>query len=215
MSIVRRLGLIALLGLALAPASAAAATLPPAGRLLLTRSDLGQGWTVAGVAPTPVPPLTCHALPARLRRVASRRAASPTFSGSDATSGAPELVQETAARYASTTAAGEVWGAVAQPSLLGCLAASLRRGAGQGVKFTVTGRRVIRAPRLPVHARAYRVTAMAHYQGQAFPAYLDELVLNLPGVVAELSVATYESPPTAAFEARVGRIAVRRGSSPR
>jgi hypothetical protein len=185
----------------------AAANPGSAAALLINRADLGRGWTVSAAAPTPVPALTCHTLPAALRRDASRRAASPTYAF-----GSAELVGEGAYRYASPAIAGAVWGQVAQTSLLSCLAQSLERSAGHGVTFSVTGRRVISAPHLSVHARAYRVLATATYQGQPYPAYLDELVLSLPGAVAELTFATFESAPSSALEARVARIAVRRGA---
>jgi hypothetical protein len=195
--------------LALSTGSALAAITPPSSArgLLLTRADLGRGWTVSGSAPARVPSITCHRLPGALRRAPSRAAASPTFAF-----GAAPLVQEDAYRYAGRATAGAVWGQVAQPALLSCLVTSLRAGAGQGVRFTITGRRQIAAPRLSVHARAYRVSATATYSGQSYPAYLDELVVNLPGAVSELTVASYEQPPTATLEARLGRIAARRGS---
>lgn len=208
--------LIAVLALIPAPAvlaatsgSPPAAPVPAAAPLLLGRAELGAGWSVSSPAPARVPQISCHALPAALSAVRRTAAAGATF----ATASAGPYVQQTVYRWARAATATAVWRLVARPALLSCLARSLVRGGSSGVSFTVTGRHVITAPRLSVGIRAYRVLATATVGGQAFPAYLDELVINTQGSVSEVSVASYEQPPAAAVERRVATAIVRRASA--
>ena len=185
------------------PATAA----PSARELLITRAELGAGWAVSAPAPAHVPALTCHALPATLQ--AARRQSVASVTWGQGSSG--PFVQQTAYRWASAATATAIWRQVARPALLSCLAGSLTHGGSAGVTFTVTGRHPLTAPRLGIGVRAYRVLATATIGGQQFPAYLDEFVLNTGGAISELSVATYEEPPSSAAEARVARLVARTG----
>jgi hypothetical protein len=182
-------------------------SVPPARPLLITRAELGAGWSRSAAAPGHVPALSCHTLPTALRSARRHAAASVTWTQGNA----GPFVQQTVFRWASAATATAIWRQLARPSLLTCLARSLTHGGSSGVTFTVTGRHPLTAPHLSVGIRAYRVRATAVIGGQQFPAYLDELVLNTGGAISELSVATYEEPPTAAVEARIARLVARRG----
>ena len=184
-----------------------AATVPSARALLITRAELGSGWSVSAPAPAHVPALTCHALPAALQ--SARRQAVASVTWGQGSSG--PFVQQSAYRWATAATATAIWRQVARPSLLSCLAGSLTHGGSSGVTFTVTGRHPLTAPRLGIGVRAYRVLATATIGGQQFPAYLDEFVLNTGGAISELSVATYEEPPSSAVETRVARLVARAG----
>jgi hypothetical protein len=203
-------------GLALAlavPTGAIARTTPPvpsARPLLITRAALGSGWSVSAPAPAHVPAISCHTLPSALRSQPRQAAITPTFSQADA----GPFVQQTAYRWARPATATAVWRQISRSSMLACLAQSVTRGDSSAVKFTVTGRHGLAAPRLPVPIRGYRVMANAKSGGQVFPAYVDELVLNTPGAVSEVSFATFEQPPSARLEARIARLVQRRGGSP-
>lgn len=210
--------LLGLTALVLAPAALAAqgsgakrkpAAAPAAAPLLIGRADLGSGWTVSAPAATRVPQITCHALGAALQSARRQAAVGATF----AQASAGPYVQQTAYRWAAATTATAVWRQVARPALLSCLAQSLAKGGSSGVTFTVTGRHAITAPRLSVGIRAYRVLATATIQGQSFPAFLDELVINTGGAVSEASIATYEQAPTAAVERQVAAAIARRASA--
>jgi hypothetical protein len=203
-------GLALAVPVTVAPADAGAATVAPvpsARPLLITRAGLGSGWGVTNPAPTRVPAVSCHALPTGLKSQRRQAAASATFG--QGSSG--PFVQQTAYRWATAATATAIWRQVARTSMLGCLAQSLTHGGSGGVTFTVTGRRRLAAPRLSVRIRGYRVTATARISGQDYPAYVDELVINTPGAVSEVSFASYYDPPPATLEARAGRLVQRRG----
>jgi hypothetical protein len=182
---------------------------PSARPLLITRAGLGTGWRVTGPAPTRVAAMSCHSLPAGLQSQRRQAAASATF-GQDSSG---PFVEQAAYRWASAATATAIWRQVARPSMLTCLAQSLTHGGSRGVTFTVTGRRRLAAPLLPVGIRSYRVTATATTGGQDFPAYVDELVINTPGALSEISLASFEQPPPARLEDRIARLVGRRGAA--
>jgi hypothetical protein len=191
------------------PAGAKPAPVGSAQPLLITRAELGSGWTLSDPAPARVPAISCHALPAGLQAERRKAVSSVTF----AQGSAGPFVQQTAYRWATAATATAIWRQVARPGLLACLAQSLTKGGSSGVSFAVTGRRQMTAPSPGVGVRAYRVTATATIGGQEFPAYLDELVLNTGGAVSEVSIASYEQAPPAATEARIARLVAARGSA--
>jgi hypothetical protein len=200
------------LALAAAPASSSAgaiAPVPSAHPLLITRAGLGSGWSVTDPAPAHVPAISCHTLPAALRSQHRQAAITPTFGQANA----GPFVQQTAFRWARLATATAIWRQIAQSSMLGCVAQSVTRGGSSSVKFTVTGRHRLSVPRLPVPIRGYRVTANARSGGQDFPAYVDELVINTPGALSEISFSSFEQAPPATLEARIARLVQRRGTA--
>lgn len=189
---------------------------PPSARaLLITRSDLGSGWTVSAPAPRTVPALACGRLHLRLRGAQARpvQAASPTFA---AASDGP-FVGQTAYVYANAAAERHVWHGVARPALLTCLAESFVRGGGHGVRFSVVSQRKRPAPRLAVKAASYALQATGTSGTQSTSVYLDVLLLGGGTGLTELSFSSVSGPPPAALELRLarivaGRLAAHRGT---
>jgi hypothetical protein len=170
--------------------------------VLLHRGDLGRAWT-STPAPKTAPGLTCPAFSPALAGVMQTGAAtSPTF---QATSTGP-FASQTAYAYASTSAEQTVWGEVARPQLLTCVAASLVRSTRGGVHFVVTSKRLLTLPSLPVHAMGYRVVGTASVPNQTVNVYLDVLLLGAGTTVTELSLSSFLQPVASAFELRLARI---------
>jgi hypothetical protein len=197
--------------------SAAAATVrrhTPAGsalarHALLRRGDLGRGWS-GSPAPKKVPELTCPGFSPPLQGVVETGSATtPTFQGS---SSGP-FVSETAYAYATAAQQGTVRGKVGQPGLLRCVAASLAQGSSNGVRFTVTDKRLLTLPKLAARAAGYRVTGTASRPGQTIDVYLDVLLLGRGETVTEISISSFAQPVARAFELRLGRIVARRMGS--
>ena len=213
MSLPRIIGRIVVAAVALAAllagsAGGAVATHPtPAGmaaarNALLRRSDVGRAWT-STPAPKTAPGLTCPAFsPALAGVVQSGAATSPTFL---ATSTGP-FASQTAYAYASASEEQTVWGEVARPQLLTCIAASLVRSTRGGVHFVVTNKRLLTLPSLPVHAMGYRVVGTASVPNQTVNVYLDVLLLGAGTTVTELSLSSFLQPVASAFELRLARI---------
>ena len=172
--------------------------------LLLTRADLGRGWSVEMPAPRSVPSVGCDVLHFKLHRGAAHpaAAATPTFRRS---SSGPFMVQ-TAYEYATASEQRQVWKAVARRALLGCLAESFVHGSTAGVHFTVTSKRKLVAPKLRVKAAGYRVTATARRgDSQSANAYLDVILLATGTGLSELSFSSLLAPPAPALERRLSK----------
>jgi hypothetical protein len=195
--------LLAVDGPSVAPAKPVRPPLPLRS-LLLSRQDFGAAWQVSGPAPRRVPPLACAAL-GRLKagRVAPKASlGGPTLAGS---SGGP-FVAQTVYRYASPAQQRMVWHALLGAPLLRCLAQSLVGASTGGVRFAVTGQRVVPAPRArPARVGLLRVTGTATQPAQQVDVYLDALVLADGPLLTEVSVSSFGAPPQPELERRVAR----------
>lgn len=191
------------------PRAAAASSPSAAARgLLVTRAQLGHGWTVSSPAPRRVPPIACGRLHLRLKGAAARpqAAATPTFAGG---AGGPFVAQD-AYVYAAAAPAATAWRAVARRALMACLARSLVRGGGHRVSFRVTRRRLTRPRGLGAAAALLSLQATASGAGQTDQAFLDVLLLQRGAGIDELSFTSLLQPPPRALERRLGRAAARR-----
>lgn len=200
-----------LMGAAAAPAivkqrhSQAGMTL--ARHVLLRRADLGGGWSEESPAPQKAPQLTCPRFDPFVSRVTEvGAAASPTFQKS---SSGP-FVSQSAYVYATADQASTFWDKVVRPKLLRCVADSLANGSSQGVHFTVTGKRLLALPPLPVKAAGYHVSGMASLQYQTIQVYLDMIVLGRGSAVAQISTSSFYQPPSRRLELRLARKLARR-----
>jgi hypothetical protein len=196
-------------GLALVTAASAAALTrhhTPGGQALaaaalLRRTDFGRGWRVSS-APAPGP-ITCPGYSPATAGVFERGAvASPDFER--AADG--RFVSESAYAYASGAQRALFWRRVVRPRLLRCVTESFVHSSGHGVRFAVTGKRLLPAPKLSVATAAYRVSGTATTAGQPVDVYLDVLVLGSGAQLSELSIATVGAPAERAFELRLARI---------
>jgi hypothetical protein len=205
---------IIVVGALAAPAGAGAAIKrhdTPAGNAvaraaLLRRADFGKGWS-SSAGPRTVPPLTCPRFnPAARGAIEVGDAASPTFRQS---SSGPFISQSVYA-YGSSAQRAAVWRAVVDPRLVRCVAASLTGGSGNGVRYSVMGKRLLRIPKLGVAAAGYRVSGTATSQGQSIDVFLDMLVLGSGRTIAALSIASFEQPVARALELRLARTVAER-----
>ncbi|MGH2888884.1 MAG: hypothetical protein ACRDNJ_04565 [Solirubrobacteraceae bacterium] len=189
----------------------AAATSSPsaaARALLVTRAQLGHGWTVSSPAPRRVPPIACGRLHVRLTGAATRPKAdaTPTFARG---AGGP-FFSQAAYLYAAAAPAATAWRAVARRALMACLAQSLARGGGRGVTFRVTRRRFTRPRGLGAAAVLFSLQANASGAGQTDQAFLDVLLLHRGAGIDELSFTSLLQASPRALERRFGRAAARR-----
>jgi hypothetical protein len=173
---------------------------------LLSRGDFGKGWNSAP-APHSVPPLTCPQFSPHVPAATEvGDAASPTFRGS---SNGPFVAQDAYA-YATGAQEAAVWNEVVRPPLVRCVAESLSGGSGHGVRFAVTGKRVLSLPKLLVAATGYRVSGTATTQGQSIDVFLDMVVLGSGRTITTISLSSFEAPVARPLELRLARTVARR-----
>lgn len=178
---------------------------------VLRRGVLGRGWSEQSPAPDKVPSLTCTRFDPNLGKVAEiGAAASPTFQASPH----GPFVSEIAHTYATPSEGTAVWRAVARPGLIVCAADSLRRSGGQGVRFAITGRRLLSLPALPAPAVGYRVSGTASISYQTLDVYLDMLIVGRGQTIAAIVLSSFEQPPARRLELRLAGMVARRLSRP-
>lgn len=189
----------------------------PAGNLLarsvlIRRSDVGRDWRQESPAPAKVPSLTCPQFNPPVSGVKEiGAAASPTFQAS----AYGPFVSEIAHTYATPSEGTAVWRAISRPGLLVCAVDSLRRSGGPGVRFAVTGRRLLPLPSLPAPAVGYRVTGTAAISYQTLDVYLDMLVVGRGQTIAAIVLSSFEQPPARRMELRLAGMVARRVARPR
>jgi hypothetical protein len=178
-----------------------------ANRALLTRAQLGSGWSVNSSRPRSVPPLTCGAFhPGTKGITRAGAAASPTYQQS----ASGPFVSQVAYAYASATQAQQVWGKVVRPALVRCVASALAQSSGSGVHFKVTGRRLLALPKLAANVAGYRASGTATQSAQSIDVYLDMIVLGRGSVITAVSISSFQQPAGRALELRLARAAARR-----
>jgi len=176
-------------------------------RALLTHADLGKAW-VTGTTPKKPGSLACAGT-ATLRGVTEIGAAvSPTYRAS----GSGPFVSESVFVYDTAAGAARYYERIARRNALACLAQSLTAGASQtqGLTFTVSKRLVLVSPRVGVTASAFRVIGVARTQAQRVTIYVDAVLLQRGGKIAEIGFSSFAAPVRAADELRIARAAVRR-----
>jgi hypothetical protein len=168
---------------------------------LLRRADFGRGWSTSG-PPRAVPALTCPRFsPATPHVTESGAAVSPTFSvGSSG-----PFVGQSAYEYGTGAQRATFWRAVARPGLLRCVADSLSNGSASGVRFTVTGKRLLALPSLSARAIGFRVSGTGTTGGQSVDVYLDVIVVGRGRSVAAISLSSLEQPVPRSLELRLAR----------
>jgi len=193
---------------ALAAVAEAAVALTPAGariarEALLGGHDLGRGWSVASPAPVSVPALSCPRFHPRTDAgLQSGAAASATFE--DGPSG--PFVAQTAYAFATIAERARVWRAVVRPALLGCVAEGLVGGAGEGVDFKVSAKRLLAPGKLAVAAAGFSVTGSATSNETPTDVYLDAVVLGHGQTITEISVSGFEEGQVRSEALRLARI---------
>ncbi len=177
---------------------------------LLRRGDLGRGWSQQSPPPAKVPGLACPGFdPSVGGAIQTGAAASPTFGAGPS----GPFVSEASHAYATAGEQATVWQALARPGLVRCAAASLRRGGGDGVTFTVTGQRTLGLPGLPAPAAGYRASGTASLPDQIVDVYLDMFVVGRGTAIAEIVLSSFEQPPPRGLELHLLRTVARRMSA--
>lgn len=175
-------------------------------RALLATGDLDPGWTASG-KPGGAPALTCDRFNPSLGGVVESGAvASPRF---EQGSSGPFLSQSVYV-YATRSQAMIVANKVIRPRLIDCLAESVTRGSGRGVRFTVRSKEPIALPRFGDRDAGYRVVADETSPGQSATAVVDLLMLARGRAVTAISVSGFDQPLPRATEVRLVRAAADR-----
>jgi hypothetical protein len=175
-------------------------------RMLLTKRDLGTGWTATPAGKTP-PALTCAGFaPSTDRVVETGVAASPAFRGGDA----GPFVGESVYVYATPAQARRFWLRVVGAGVRSCLTQSVVQGSTTDVKFAVKRIHDLALPALGARRAGYRLTATATAPGQTVDAYVDLLLIGDGEAIAAISLSSFSQPVSERVELALARAAARR-----
>jgi hypothetical protein len=175
-------------------------------RMLLTKRDLGAGWTAAPAGKTP-PALTCAGFaPSTDGVVETGVAASPAFRGGDA----GPFVAQSVYVYATPAQARRFWLRVVGAGVRSCLTQSVVQGSTTDVKFAVKKIQDLALPALGARRAGYRLTATATAPGQTVDAYVDLLLIGDGKAIAAISLSSFSQPLSERVELALARAAARR-----
>jgi len=172
---------------------------------LLTKTDLGTGWT--GKASTQSgATFSCKGFaPSGAGITQTGGATSETFSYGTAGTG-PFLVQKTSV-YATAKQANTYWARAVTPKLLTCAVQTLQTLSAQGVKVTITQSRVLSLTTALPHTAAYRV--VGELGTNKVKSYLDVIVLGDGSAISEVTISSFGSAPPSGFEQIVAHQMIR------
>jgi len=174
--------------------------------LLLTKAELGKGWSGA---PTPQQGvrLSCpgHA-PSAKGIVEVGAASSPAF----AASATGPFVQQNASIYASAGQANTWWRRGVTPSLVACVAQTFEALAARGVKVKVTSTGKLPFSTALPHTAAYRVVATANGN----KLFFDVILLGSGRTITDVSISSFLKPVSAKDEQALAKVIVRKLGGP-
>jgi hypothetical protein len=174
--------------------------------VLLTKAELGKGWSGAATPQQGVR-LSCagHA-PSAKGIVEVGAASSPAF----AAAATGPFVQQNTSVYATASQANRWWRRGVTPSLVVCVAQTFQALAARGVKVKVTS-----ASKLPFttpldHTAAYRVAATANGN----KLFFDVIVLGSGRTITAVSISSFLRPVSANDERALATVIVRKLGGP-
>lgn len=173
---------------------------------LLTKADLGKGWTGKASTQTGAT-FSCKGFdPSGTGITRIGGATSDTFSYGTGGIG-PFLLQKTSV-YATTKQANAYWARAVTPKLLSCAVQTLESVSAQGVKVTITSSRELSFQTTLPHTAEYRV--VGELGPNKIKNYLDVIVLGDGSAITEITISSFESAPPATFEQTVAHQVIRR-----
>jgi hypothetical protein len=183
----------------------------PAGKALargalLTRTQLGKGWSAKAAGQPAQKPGCTGFEPAPAGVVEVGVAGSARFSQS---SNGP-FVSEAVFGYRTAKQAAALASGLMKSGFEQCVADDLVDGSTAKVEFTVTSRSSVRVPAVGSADAGYRAGGIATEGTTSIPVYLDTILIDRGRTLAELSISSFQQPPSASLEHRLVRAAVRR-----
>lgn len=163
---------------------------------VLTKAELGKGWT-GKASPQTGASFDCKGYaPSGAGITESGGATSDTFAYGTTGIG-PFLVQATSV-YATKKQANTYWSRAVTPKLLTCAVQTLRLLSAKGVSVTITKSSKLAFQTTVPHAAEYRV--VGDLGKNKLKSYLDVIVLQDGRAISEITITSIEVAPPVSFE---------------
>jgi hypothetical protein len=176
-------------------------------RALLTRADLGSGWTERPAVAAKPTSFACTSFrPDQSDLVETGAATSNSF-----VNGAEQrFLQQVSYVFKTEQQAATLWKRAIGTGLLRCLGESVRNGSTQTVTFTVRRTSRLTLPDVADRTAGFRVIATASSPGQKLGTYYDMIVLARGKVVTAISFAAFAESVPRSVELALARLVARR-----
>jgi hypothetical protein len=211
-----KLALASGLGAALVAAGAAAAAGPTvahtaagvaaAKATLITRADLGAGWTGTATKGAGIEVSCTGHVPNGKGIVETGAAASPSFSGGGA---GPFIVQETSV-YRTSAQAGAYWKRAVNAGLVSCTRQAIQTLGTKGIKVKITSQGPLTVQQVGPLTAGYRVVATLTSKTQkGLKTYMDWILVGKGDTLTEIEISAF-MPVPAKYEYALALIAYNR-----
>jgi hypothetical protein len=170
---------------------------------LLTRGDLGTGWTASATRPSGLLVSCSGHRPSGAGIVETGDASSPTFAAGKV---GPFIVQVTSV-YASDAQASAYWRRAVTAGLVGCARQSLQTITARGIRVKVLSQGDLPVANVAPMTAAYRVVAtLSSPAERALKTYVDWILVGRGRELTEIMISSFQLPP-ADFENALAVIA--------
>ena len=170
---------------------------------LLTRHDLGAGWTATATRPSGLLVSCSGHRPSGAGIVETGDASSPTFAAGKV---GPFIVQVTSV-YASEAQTSAYWKRAVTAGLVACARQSLQTITARGIGVRVLSQGALPLAKVAPMTAAYRVVAtLSSSAEKALNTYVDWILVGRGKELTEIMISSFEPPP-ADFEHALALIA--------
>jgi hypothetical protein len=174
---------------------------------LLTRTDLGTGWTATTTKGAGIEVSCSGHVPNGKGIVETGAAASPSFAGG---STGPFIVQETSV-YKTTGQASTYWKRAVDPGLVACTRQALESISSHGIKIKILSQGPLQVQRVAPLTAGYRVVAMLSSKTEkSLKTYMDWIFVGKGSSLTQIEISDFTQPVPAKYEYALAVIAYSR-----
>ena len=159
---------------------------------LITKSDLGSGWTATPTPSTGIQVICTGHVPSGTGIVETGAASSPSFAGGKL---GPFIVQETSV-YATQGEAGTWWKRAVTAGLVSCARQSLDTIRSKGIKVKLISQGPLTVQQVGPMTAGYRVVAALTSKTQkGLKTYVDWILVGSGKSLTEIMISSFQQVP--------------------
>ncbi len=211
----KRLALAGMLALAVTAAAAAAgpaldhtaAGSAAAKASLITKTDLGSGWTSSATKGAGIEVSCTGHVPSGKGIVETGAAASPSFAGGQA---GPFVVQETSV-YKTSAQASAYWKRAVDAGVVNCTRQALETITAKGIKIKIDSQGPIKVQQVGKLTAGYRVVAtLSSAKQKSLKTYMDWIFVGKGNALTQIEISAFSQAVPAKYEYALATIAYSR-----
>jgi hypothetical protein len=171
---------------------------------LLTKADLGTGWTESATKGAGIEVSCTGHVPSGKGIVETGAAASPSFAGG---STGPFIVQETSV-YKTRAQASTYWKRAVSADVVACMRQALQTITSKGIKLKIVSQGPLQVQMVAPLTSAYRVVATLSSKTQkGLKTYMDWIFVGKGNALSQIEISDFTQPVPAKYEYALALIA--------